>query len=94
MPVDMLDVTITHPRLSRFYEATVKSSCPASVVLTGLQSDTATDKGPFLDPAPAGRPYVLVHARTGKQLNPDTTIGEAGVVDGDELQVHQLGQGA
>ena len=89
-----LNIAIAHPRSSDRFDAVVAPNCPASVVLAGLQTDTATDQGAFLDPAPAGRPYVLVHGRTGKQFNPDTTMGEFGVVEGDELQVQQLGQGA
>lgn len=94
MPGNKLAVYVAHPRSSITYEAQVSPACPASVVLARLQDASATDSGPFLDPAPADRPYALVLNRTGEQFNPGTTMEELGVVDGDILEVQQMGQGA
>ena len=87
-------VTITHPRSSERYDAEVAPACPAGVVLEGLQSDNASQQGPFLAPAIPGRPYALVLARTERVLTADTTMADAGVVDGDVLAVELLSQGA
>lgn len=87
-------VYVTHPRSSERYEGFVAPTCPAKTVLDGLQRVDATDDGPFLDPAPTGRPYQLVHNRSQKQFNADDTMAALGVVDGDVLDVVQMGQGA
>lgn len=89
--MDKIRILVTHPRTCESFEADVAPACPARTVLEGLQRQ---DTGPFLDPAPAGRPYALVLARTGRQLTPNTSMGEAGVVAGDQLEVQQMGQGA
>jgi len=94
MADDKLVVYIAHPRSSEQFAARVLPACPARVVLDGLQSPSATDDGPFLAPAPAGRPYALVLARSGQQFAGDTTMEDLGVVDGDVLEVQQMGQGA
>lgn len=88
---NQLRIVVSHPRTSDTFEADVAPACPARTVLAGLQRE---DSGPFLEPAPEGRPYALVVARTGRQLTPNTSMAEAGVVDGDQLEIQQIGQGA
>jgi hypothetical protein len=84
----------THPRSSERYEAVVADECPARLVLQGLQAPNATESGPFLQPAPDGRPYAIVLARTGIQLSPETTMAQVGVRDDDVFEVQQMAQGA
>ncbi|MGH9188536.1 MAG: hypothetical protein ACRD0Q_00655 [Acidimicrobiales bacterium] len=88
---NQIRIVVSHPRTSETFEADVSPACPARTVLAGLQRE---DSGPFLVPAPEGRPYALVLARTGRQLTPNTSMTEGGVVDGDHMEVQQIGQGA
>jgi len=88
---DKLRIVVSHPRTSETFEADVSPRCPARVVLTSLQSEAT---GPFLEQAPAGQPYALVLSKSGRQLTPNTTMEDAEVVDGDQLEVQQMGQGA
>lgn len=84
----------THPRSSERYEAVVADECPVRVILQGLQAPDATEHGPFLDPAPNGRPYVIILARTQQQLSPETTMAEVAARDDDVFEIQQMGQGA
>lgn len=89
----MIEVRFMHPRdSSQYFTAELAPSCTGEQAVQGLLA--GDDKGPFLQPAPAGRPYELVVSRTGKQITPNMTFDQAGVSDGDVIEVRQAGQGA
>ena len=83
-----MQVTFTHPRDSRPYKADVAAE------LTGEMAIQEMVEGAFLTLAPASRPYELYIARSGLQIPPTMTFGQAGVQDGDVLEVYQSAQGA
>lgn len=91
---DQIPIAVTHPRSSEHYPAQVAPACTARIVLAGLQDADATPEGPFLELAPAGRPYVLTLARTATAITPDMTMAQAGVRANDVLVVDQMGPGA
>lgn len=88
---NLMEIHFLHPRDSHAYDAEVAPECTSKRALTGLQSP---ETGPFLDPAPNGRPYELVLARNSMVITPDMTMAQAGVVDGEVVEVRQSGQGA
>ncbi len=87
-----MDVFFAHPRNSKQFVAEVGSECTGQQAVDGLI--VGNQDGPFLEVPPPGRPYQLVLSRTDKQIAPNMTLGESGVVDGDIIQVIQPGQGA
>lgn len=88
---EKMTLNFLHPRTSMTYPAQVAPACTAKLALDQLTSPVT---GPFLDPPAAGRPYQLVVSRLNAQLAPTQTMAQAGVVDGDVLEVRQQGQGA
>jgi len=88
---EKLAVEFLHPKTSDSYPAALHPLCTAEVALRKLQE---ADTGPFLEYAPAGRPYQLVLRRTETELTPNTSMADAGVVSGDTLLVVQKHQGA
>ena len=88
----VIEVLFTHPRDSRTFSADLSPACTCQQALNGLLA--GNEQGPFLEPAPPGRPYVLAVVRSGKQIPPNLSFGEAGVINGDTIEVLQSGQGA
>jgi hypothetical protein len=89
--VSKLKLNFIHPRTSIGYSADVAPECTGAVALQGLQSPAT---GPFLDPAPQGRPYELVVARSNKMIPATQSFAEAECQTGDTIEVRQSGQGA
>jgi len=89
--MDKIHVSFLHPRTSATYQALLDPRCTAEVALDRLQSPST---GPFLEPAPANRPYVLVVASSDQELTPNTTMAAAGVRPGEQLEIRQRAQGA
>ncbi|HXM58934.1 MAG TPA: hypothetical protein VOB72_26270 [Candidatus Dormibacteraeota bacterium] len=89
--MEKIQVNFLHPRTSATYQALLHPQCTAELALQRLQSQ---DTGPFLEPAPASRPYVLVVASSDQELTPNTTMAAAGVQPGEHLEVRQRAQGA
>jgi len=87
-----MEVHFSHPRLSRILTADVSPECTAQEAIEGLLE--GDDVGPFIEPSPPHRPYELVIKRTQQIINPEMTFQEAGVLDGDVIEVRQAGQGA
>jgi hypothetical protein len=88
-----MTVRFAHPRDSGLkFTADVSPACTGQQAISGLIAGDET--GPFLDAPAQGRPYELVLARTGTAITPNMTLAEAGVLDGDEIQVMQRGMGA
>jgi hypothetical protein len=52
------------------------------------------DNGPFIQPAPPGRPYELAIKQSGIAITPNMTFADAGVTNGEVVEVRQSGQGA
>jgi hypothetical protein len=89
--MDKIQVSFLHPRTSAAFPALLHPRCTAEFALQRLQ---APNTGPFLDPAPANRPYVLVVAGSDQELTPGTTMAAACVQAGDRLEIRQRAQGA
>jgi len=88
-----LEVRFAHPRQSdQMFTAEIVEQCTGSQALMGLMVGDA--QGSFIDPPPAGRQYELIVSRTGVQISPNMTFDEAGVKDGDVIEVRLAGQGA
>ena len=88
-----IEVEFTHPRHSdQVFIAETSPGCTGAEAIQGLL--VGDEQGPFLEEPPRGRPYELVVARTSQAIAPNMTLGEAGVVSGDVIQVAQRGMGA
>jgi hypothetical protein len=88
----MFDIQFTHPRSSKIFTAEVGSNCTGERAIEGLL--LGDEQGPFLEPAPLGRPYQLCIIRSHACIRPNQTFAEAGVVSGDVIEIRQDGQGA
>lgn len=86
-------VTFTNPRGGGGgFEANINPQCTGQMAIQGLM--LGNEAGAFLPPPPPGRPYELIVKRSGKNITPNMTFEEAGVVDDDVIEVQQAGQGA
>jgi len=92
MSKEMIEVHFLHPRSSNTLTADVSPDCTGEEAIQGLLE--GDDNGPFLEPAPPGHPYELVLKRSEKVIQPNMTFEQAGVVDGDVVEVSQAVQGA
>ena len=86
-----MEVRFTHPRTSDNYLADVSALLTAKQAIDHLLSSPT---GPFLSPLQAGELYELRLRRTGMIISPMMTMGNAGVIDQDVLDVSLAGQGA
>lgn len=84
-PSDTIEVHFRHPRSSTTLTADVSLRCTGDEALSELTADDGT--GAFLTPAPPGKSYELVIGRTRRVIEPTMTFGEAGVIDGDLVDV-------
>jgi hypothetical protein len=90
---NLVKVTFTHPRENgRIFAADINLQCTGQMAIQGLL--LGNEAGPFLEAAAAGRPYELSVKRTQMNITPNMTFEQAGVVDGDVIEVRQRGQGA
>lgn len=89
---DAIEVNFTHPRNARLFTAEISPQCTGQKAIDGLL--VGDEEGPFLEPAPQGRPYQLVIKRTQGAITPHTTFADAGVISGDVIEIRQDGQGA
>ena len=83
-----MEVRFTHPQTSDTYLADVSPMLTVQQAFSALRSQ---DTGPFLPPLPEGQNDTLILRRTGQRLALDMTMGEAGVQDGEVLDVVYLG---
>lgn len=90
MAGDKITVTFVDALASKSYQAALAPACTAQYATNKLMSQ---DTGPFLPPQGA-RPYVLIHDRANKEIAPNMTMREAGVIDNDVIVVEQKTQGA
>ena len=89
---DKIAVTFTHPRNNTSFTARISPQCTGEKAILGLLRGNAN--GPFVDPAPPGRPYELALKRTQGAITPNTTFAEADVMNDDVIEVRQSGTGA
>jgi hypothetical protein len=87
-----VEVIFTHPRDATTFTAYISPHCTGQQAVRGLIS--GDDNGPFLDPAPPGRPYELAVKQSGIAITSNMTFADAGVANGDVVEVRQAGQGA
>jgi len=87
-----IEVTFTHPRSHESFTAFLSPQCTGQKAIQGLIAGNRN--GPFLEPAAAGRPYELAVKSSGRAITPNMTFEEAGVVNGDVIEVRQGGMGA
>lgn len=92
MTTNGIEVNFTHPRNARLFTAEIDPQCTGQRAIDGLLAGDT--QGPFLEPPPAGQPYQLIVKRTQGQIPPNVTFADAGVVNGDVIEIRQAGQGA
>jgi len=86
-----VEIMFTHPRNSLVYRAEVSNELKIGQALVALQ---ASETGPFLAPPLAGEQDVVILERGNKTIPLTMSIGEAGVMAGDVLQIYRNAQGA
>lgn len=93
-PTDLGEIAVhfTHPRDASIFSAIVSPLCTGERALLGLLR--GNEQGPFLEPPPIEYPYEFWIKRTAHSINARTMFAEAGVADGDVIEVRQAGQGA
>jgi hypothetical protein len=87
----MIEVHFLHPRSSTTLTADVDLRCTGEEAIRELLRDAGT--GRFIEPALTGEHYQLASGRTGQIIAPNMTFEQAGVVDGDTIEVRLAGQG-
>ena len=92
MTNNKIEVNFAHPRSAKLFTAEIGPQCTGQQAIEGLL--VGDDQGPFLEQAPAGRPYELVLKKSKKAITPNMTFEQAGVESGDVIEVRQAGQGA
>jgi hypothetical protein len=87
----LMEVQFRHPRTSLLLIADVSPQCSGEDALTALLSEEG-----FLSPLAPRAAYELYLNRTETHIAPHTTFAEAGVVDGDLIDVllHMQGTGS
>lgn len=87
-------ITFTHPVDNiRTFSANINPQCTGQMAIQGLLLGNA-EEGPFLEAAVPGRPYELIVKSSHINITPNMTFEQAGVQDGDVIEVSQRGQGA
>ena len=72
--------------------AELSPDCTGQIAIDGLLAGDAG--GPFLEPPSPGRPYELVVARSSISIGPSMTFRQAGIINGDIIEIRQALQGA
>ena len=79
-----MTIRFLHPYSSSTFVAEVS---PALTVEQALAVLYSSETGPFLPPHLPGNIEAVTIVRTGKMILLDSTMSEAGVIDGDDLMV-------
>ncbi len=87
-----IEVTFTHPEGNNVFTAAITPQCTGARAVQGLLR--GNENGPFLSPLPAGQDYVLTRKRDGHVITPNTTFEEAGVENGEVIEVQRPLRGA
>ena len=85
-------ITFTHPNGNNVFTADINPQCTGATAVQGLLRGNHT--GPFLEELRPGQNYVLTRKSNGQTITPTMTFEEAGVVNGDVIEVHRPLQGA
>jgi hypothetical protein len=89
-----IEIHFMHPRNSAMtLTADLSPQCTGQEALQELLLD-ADGKGPFLPPLPDGQVYELSVHRTQQAITPNMTFAQAGVINGDTIDVGQSAAGA
>lgn len=81
---DKLNLAFLHPSTDSTFKADVAPACTAQIAIDGLIG------AEFLDLTLDDRPYGIVKLGTDVILPSTMTMAEAGVRDGDTLEVRRL----
>ena len=87
----MIEIHFSHPRTSTTMTADLDQRCTGEEALRELLSDDGT--GAFLAHPFTGEQYQLAVRRTGQIIAPEMTFEQAGVVDGDVIEIRLAGRG-
>ena len=89
-----IEVHFIHPHSSIPLTADISPQCTGEEALQELQADDGS--GPFLGPPQNGQEYKLVLRRgdDGVTITPNMTFAQAGVINGDKVEVQIGGRGA
>ena len=87
-----IDVHFLHPREPKTITAEIDLECTGEEALKGLLE--GDKNGPFLDTPRVAQPYELVVSNTQQVILPEITFAQAGVVQGDTIEVRQAAVGA
>lgn len=87
-----IEVIFTHPRDASTFTAYINPQCTGQQAIRGLVA--GDENGPFLQPSAPGRPYELAIKQSGIAITPNMTFAQAGVTNGEVVEVRQSGQGA
>jgi hypothetical protein len=88
----MIEVHFLHPRNSTTLTADLDPRCTGEEAIRELLNDDGT--GAFLAPTFTGEQYQLAIIRTRRIIAPAMTFEQAGVVDGDVIEIRLAGLGA
>ena len=84
-----VEVQFAHPRASSLFVAAIDPD-----ICTGQEAVSGLVKAQFVPSPPANRPYELALTRTQTAITPTMTLGQAGVREGDVVEVRQANVGA
>ncbi len=84
MTDDKIEVTFAHPQTSNSYLADVNLLITAEQILAILHAENT---GPFLQPLPEKQYELLILRRTKTSIEIKSSIGEAGIKNGDVLDI-------
>ncbi|HYG08528.1 MAG TPA: hypothetical protein VD835_01010 [Pyrinomonadaceae bacterium] len=88
-----IEVHFTHPRNTTLtLTADISPMCTGQEALQGLMADDGS--GAFLDQPPNGQVYELAARKNNTAITQNMTFAQAGVADGDTVEVRLAGQGA
>jgi hypothetical protein len=94
MTEEIIEVRFIHPTISGDdLTADISNLCTGQEVLQELMRD-ADGSGAFLAPLRADQTYALSVRRTEREIAPDMTFAEAGVMNGDDIVVGESMVGA
>ena len=94
MNTQTIEVHFTHPRNTTLtLTADISPMCTGQEAIHGLMTDE-DGSGAFLDQPPNGQVYELASRKDNVAITQNMTFAQAGVADGDTVEVRLAGQGA
>jgi hypothetical protein len=80
-----IEVIFTHPTNRSTFTAFINPQCTGQKAIHGLLMGNRN--GPFLNAPPPGQAYKLAKKSDGQEITPSMTFEEAGVGNGDVVEV-------